>query len=382
MAHVPSMLDPPAWPRILSNETLDIANVTSTDNDTLSATLQAPTWLLILLCVLNGVAIAITVASYAFLHMYRNRPIVAIGQTRLLRVLCVGALLAVVGNTIDLTVYSSAWQKSDGNFICSLSYWSPYLGLITVFAIQLLKTYRVLKVSRFRRGLKIPPSRVYGPFAAIVLIGVGVLVAYEVLFPLKFYLADFPDSDQQNHRVPHTFDIVASVVFPMVMMAINLVLNIGILVFACKAKNLDQELGDSRRIFISLLIVFVLEIPNNLLFFLALDSELLKLGTLSRYSMVVATTNLRVIYASVVPVMCLIVPRMYYLWYEHRHGHLPNGVREFGRGSTRVTVNNYATPATNTTAATNSTNNEEAVKDKDATTKTSPEDNALQEAGV
>ena len=144
MAHVSweSTLDSSEWQRILSNETLDDndVNATCTTNDNADATLSAPTWLLILLFALNGVAIVIAMASYAFLHTYRNRPIVAIGQTRLLRVLCVGALVACIGNIFAVTTNTpSMWEDSSGKLVCSVSYWLTFLGLIIVLPFHCSK---------------------------------------------------------------------------------------------------------------------------------------------------------------------------------------------------------------------------------------------------
>ena len=380
MAHVSweSTLDSSEWQRILSNETLDDNNVnaTCTTNDNADATLSAPTWLLILLFALNGVAIVIAMASYAFLHTYRNRPIVAIGQTRLLRVLCVGALVTCIGNTIGLTIAApSIWEDSSGKWVCSLYHWSTFLGLIIVFAIPLLKTYRVLKVSQFRRGVRVPPSYVFGPFAAIVLSGVGLLIAWEVLLPLKFYVYDFPAPNPSNETILSCvgYDNTLRIVFPQTQIAILYVLTIGILVLACKVRNVDKELGDSRRIFTSFLIIFICDAFTGFFYQSSLAGDIFGMGVMARYTVTIATSNFNVIYNAIIPVCCLIFPRMYYLWYEHKHGHLPEGVREFGRGGAQVTINgatNSATPPP-TTTATNTVNDEVEDKDVDEEAKVS-----------
>jgi hypothetical protein len=48
----------------------------------------------------------------------------------------------------------------------------------------------------------------------------------------------------------------------------------------------------------------------------------------------------------------IILPRMYYVWYEHRHGHLPENVVMIGRGTTTVRGINRVTRTTAATTAT------------------------------
>jgi len=60
----------------------------------------------------------------------------------------------------------------------------------------------------------------------------------------------------------------------------------------------------------------------------------------------------------------IILPRMYYVWYEHRHGHLPENVVMIGGGTTTVRGINRVTGNTTATTRRMTKNDEERKNDE------------------
>jgi len=97
-----------------------------------------------------------------------------------------------------------------------------------------------------------------------------------------------------------------------------------------QTRNLPHELTEGARIYH----IYV----SNLVTFVVFGS----LYWIGRFIPNLAMMNIAVLFATVftstTSVVPIIVPKMYYIWYERKHGHLPEGVQTIGTGQTHVAV--------------------------------------------
>ena len=120
--------------------------------------------------------------------------------------------------------------------------------------------------------------------------------------------------------------------------AINILLQIAILVFAWKLRNFSEEIGESKRIFhLSCFhlgncalhwAIYILVLQVNV--FGVDEKTIVDVGEISM--------QVTWFLYEVSSVGFLVLPRMHYVWYEYKHGHLPEHLEVFGGGRVHVSI--------------------------------------------
>ena len=353
-----NMLDSSEWQRILSNETLDDDNVNATNDsadgdalDDFTLSIEAKT-LKIIGLTLSGIGMAFILGSWAFVLYFRNNPIVALGQPFMLSLVCFGSLsmiLSIIFGTL-YAIPSSKISDSQGSRYCMIERWLELIGAIVVQTTLVCKLYRVYKVTKFRRGQKVLVWHVLWPFLVVVPATVAVAITLEVLY--KDTYEDFGEYafcrwDPSKDTVVQIFNY-----------AVEIPLTIAVLVFAWKLRGTNEQIGESRRIFylncflFGLLVIFFVIGSLNWPRCVETDAECCETNEdLSECSLTnsfgntevetfihidIASNLLNNLLYGTATVAFLILPRVYYVRYEHVHGHLPEGVQTYGRGQVHV----------------------------------------------
>lgn len=178
-----------------------------------------------------------------------------------------------------------------------------------------------------RRGLKILPRHVIWPFILVVSVEVGLLIAWSATGTSKYGVMKNSDN-----TIEPTSGYCATIPFytkpPSKQILIALIVLLSIVQFVLiiltyKIRKINQELGDSKRILWLILFQFILNIGC---FFIApyTDDKILLVYAI-QYTI-----------TSISTVAFMILPRMYYVWFEHQHGHFPENVVMIGGGTTTV----------------------------------------------
>jgi hypothetical protein len=330
-----------------------------------------PVWAYLIGIILIVSAIVCSIGAWVFVYHYRNKPIVAIGQPEFMYNLCFGALLLPIGLVFLLCV-ELVDHNEDGvipidsnmgiflNVCCNAVEWLIVLGFCIIYSSLLCKIFRIMKITQqpLRRGLKILPRHALWPFVLILILNVALLIAWSFSGTSKYMISEPTDTNQSFgycEYIDRTQVDTASLAYFYTIIALALIVQVVLIFLACKIKKLNQELGDSKRI---LRLILFQAITNSVCNSLYAISDFLLLFIIQY-----------VIY-SISTIGFIILPRMYYVWYEHRHGHLPENVVMIGGGTTtvrginRVTENIAAATTTTTTTTTIPKNDSERSNDE------------------
>jgi hypothetical protein len=111
------------------------------------------------------------------------------------------------------------------------------------------------------------------------------------------------------------------------LLVISLIIISGIFVLAWKVRKIQQEIGDSKRIFYFLIFFLPFNIVSTVGIFTA-EFDIFGLGFNGVFNAISITMILFYTINSVLPVGFLVLPRAYYVWYEYKHnGQLPESVQ-------------------------------------------------------
>ena len=152
--------------------------------------------------------------------------------------------------------------------------------------------------------------------------------------PQKFKVEEVSENDMEvilgYCEWPMTI-IKGTITFPyaICITIVSSLLFLILLVLACTIKKVNQELGDGRRI---LYLMVYLTILSNILW--AVTQSISAEFNSMRY---VIDSIFSFFYVSGI-IGFMIAPRMYYIWYENKHGHLPDRIT-LCRGTTTVRIN-------------------------------------------
>jgi hypothetical protein len=234
---------------------------------------------------------------------------------------------------------------------CNLVVALAWIGIILTNTVLFVKTYRVYKVTLFRRNQTIKPRNVLGPYIISVVFSATVLIALSIISPIHYStMININDSSQyyiDNQYISNQCYGFEEINITMV--AIDIIIDLGILVLAWKVRNTNEEIGESRKIFILIILLLVLDIVMVVI----LNYIFYDLGLIIT---IILTLK------SLLPIWFLICPRMYYVWYEYKHGHLPESIIIPGRGRAIVGgTDNIITTAAATTTTNNNNNNNNSV---------------------
>eukprot|EP00535_Pseudo-nitzschia_heimii_P008365 CAMPEP_0197189754 /NCGR_PEP_ID=MMETSP1423-20130617/20340_1 /TAXON_ID=476441 /ORGANISM="Pseudo-nitzschia heimii, Strain UNC1101" /LENGTH=295 /DNA_ID=CAMNT_0042641957 /DNA_START=268 /DNA_END=1158 /DNA_ORIENTATION=- len=275
------------------------------------------------------------------------------GQPVILAILCLGS--AMIGSSMALytSLYSGYDEEPNSGDIlntndsdpfstmdvmCNLALWLWYMGMVTIMTVLTCKLYRVHRVMRFRRKQTILLQHVFGPFVVAQLVGIGILTTAQIFFPQRYRTFHKDEGSirfccpKSNAFGSKTLGIVYVVLFGYLE-----VLTIGILLFAWKVRHVNEEIGHSRRLFwlcafdaialaAGLVAMGLVLIPHH--DFDIVDKNIVIYGTLS----VLFAHN------AIGSIVVLIFPMIYYVWYESKHGRLPDNVELLGVGRVKVNV--------------------------------------------
>ena len=358
-------------------------------------------WVHVVAFLLLVVAVLCVVGSWLFVYYYRKQPIVAMSQPIFLYYLCFGALLLPLSYMCGIIPSLSNLGRGGGgsgnggstrirdHVWCNIAGWLGIMSIMIVFSALLCKVYRVKKIAidaPLQRGLKVLPKHVFWPFILVVSTTIGLLLAWTVtvrvspfirctiyhtynyysaadvvlLFlipalymhttycsvliynctnsqdPQKFKIEEVSEDDMEvilgYCKWPMTIT-KGTITFPyaICIQIVYSLLFLMLLVLACTIKKVNQELGDGKRI---LYLMAYLNILFQIINAVFLSSPHLEFHSSMRY---VIESIFSFFYVLGI-IGFMIAPRMYYIWYENKHGHLPDSIT-LCRGTITVRIN-------------------------------------------
>ena len=338
---------------------------------------ETPAWVLWICMVGVAVTILCSIGSIVFVYIFRNRPIVAMGQPQFLYVLLFGSILIPISSIFVFIVkFSHQYSVDDDdnneaaantdiyfNVCCNFATWFYYTGIIIMYGCLLCKIYRIMKLTSqpLRRGLKVLPRHALWPFVVVVSLTIALLLAWSLTGSSKYVSIEVPGFKGSNttqgfctqHLGADTQwnNPSSSKQYLTLLTILVTVVQFILLVLACKVRNVNQQLGDSKKI-IRLLIFQV--VFHNL--FASTNAAVSHFNTTA----MIIVAMLHVIMYSLSTIGFILCPRMYYVWYENKHGQLPPTVEMIGGGGRTVVRinnnndNNNSTTNTNINTGTNS----------------------------
>ena len=309
--------------------------------------------------------------------------------------LCFGGILTISTLIPFLIVHTSArtaaaeeTTKHTGlNICCNLATFLAYTGWIVILSVLFCKTYRAYQVTRIRRLQSVGWSLI-GSYTAVMLVTVGVLLGWILGFPAEYRTYQYSSSTSTaTPRYEETQgcslnNFAADRAFYATMFVISSVLYLGVLVLAWKVRDTSPIIGESQRIFRLLLFLWIYAELAGAFVLIVSQLQILHdenadkneddgdddndndtnttilltgpvLMQLKRLSALFYYVQQFVI--ATLPVCVLILPRVYYVGYEYRYGHLPPHVMAQlpgGRvhvsivGGTTTTTTSLSRPAT------------------------------------
>lgn len=286
-----------------------------------------PGWLLPFFITLSVVIAFSSLSSLVFLYCFRKNTIVAMGQPPMLAIICVGALMVSLSIAFyALVMFTEPGSKSDAEMLayCSCNMWLEYMGVTIMTTVLIYKLLRVHKVMKF----------------LALLLMIRICIAKEVAYPQHYFINPTKDGTLQYPYCMTSRDGGDTILENVSLMVFALAL--FVLLFARRLRHIREDIGDSRKIFFILCIwslgytVIVIEIVIAIPLFISLKMQ--SLGPKEIFTIHNATHFLAHFFSTMATVNILILPRMYYVWYERVHGSLPENVKMHGSGQVRVNV--------------------------------------------
>jgi len=225
---------------------------------------DVPVWIYLINIILIVSAMICSIGAWVFVYRYRKKPIVAMGQPEFMCNLCFGALLLPIGLVFSLSVAFFNHNENGVipiesnigiflNVCCNAVEWLMVLGFFIIYSSLLCKIYRIMKITQqpLRRGLKILPRHVLWPFVLVLILNVSLLIAWSASGTSKYKIAEIPGTNQSYGYCENIDDPeidTASLAYLHTLNALGGIVQIILIVLACKIRKLNQELGDSKRI--------------------------------------------------------------------------------------------------------------------------------------
>ena len=253
--------------------------------------------------------------------------------------------------TSDNTGINSSRQQMAYNIGCNFAVLLAWIGVVLINTVLFAKTYRVYKVTLFRRNQTIKPRNVLGPYIMSIILSATVLIALTVTSPIHYstVINVYSPMDSYNQCTGLKKINIA-------MFTIDIIICLGMSVLAWKVRNTDEEISESRKIFILIILGVVLDTAVVVINAFILEIEVTRINPF----LITSIIPIIFILKSLLPIWFLICPRMYYVWYEYKHGHLPESVTIPGIGGVHVGgTDNVIPTATNN----NSNNNNNDTRD-------------------
>ena len=289
---------------------------------------------------LTAIGVALCIGSCFFIFLFRNNHIISVGQPPFLYLICFGALLMSVSICLNAVDDSTGRTQESLDATCIAWIWCTSVGEIIVYMALVCKLWRVEKVTKFRRGQTILVKHVIGPFIAVILVTIGVLIAWTVASPPYYTRQTITgfDGELQSIGICYYED---GGIFKLVL-TIIFILSVSVAFWlSWKTRNVPEYLSDSRRVTQTLLGHLVLSLilfVGNLIFILvpATDSDS---AATSLHTGIFLSTVFYEFFVAMISIGFLVIPKIYYVRYKQIHGTLPAGVHKIG-GRVTIMVNN------------------------------------------
>mmetsp|Transcript_12250 Transcript_12250/g.28740 ORF Transcript_12250/g.28740 Transcript_12250/m.28740 type:complete len:347 (-) Transcript_12250:584-1624(-) len=272
----------------------------------------------------------VNVGSLIFLYWFRDEPIVAMGQPRLLTVMCFGSFLFsltltighlnVIGGDSLLGTQEVRWYS-----LCRFAKWLWIFSESIVEQIIFWCLYRVYKVMQFRRNQVVLARHVIVPFLVGLNLPLAILAGFE---------------KHRKNKSDENIECEDDSILWYWWFPISLLMTLAVAIFAWRLRLVNESVGDTRRILrwevyklctFSFWIIYYIPILQN-----KLNDALADSVTAQRVFVILY--NAAMFLYSVGPAFCLVLPRMYYVWHERVHGQLPNHVKVYGGGNVHYCV--------------------------------------------
>jgi hypothetical protein len=281
--------------------------------------------------ILYTIAFLFSIGSSIFVCCYRKNPIVAMGQPHFLIAIFTGACFMaasgyfwIAANIIHHSDYDDIDNNNLSNAMCIGWAWFLITGHTAIYMSLFGKLWRIKKVLQMRRGQTILVEHTIWPLRVAMLCNIMILISWTIIDPPKYVRIDNIDGTETIG----TCDFFQLPFF--IPVSIIIVISAALMVWmAYKTRNLPDELSEGRGI-------WHISVSHSIFFLI--------FGTLywfGRFIPLLKAMNagvlIGVFLTSMTTVGHLIIPRMYYIWYEKKYGHLPEGVLTFGTGQTHIT---------------------------------------------
>lgn len=216
------------------------------------------------------------------------------------------------------------WEVLDK--LCLLQFWCLYCGILIVLVAIICKLWRAEKVFQFRKGQQILVRHVLWPMVFIIVAEFALLITATFVSPPSWgeVLMDPFDKSMMNtnitlvdssHKIPRCFASPdpAEVALRVSSHILILVALVVVLWMAYHTRNIPEEVVDTKRVYYLMLCHFLLYIP-----FLLLEYGVIPSGRAYHYFCLVFP-----FLVSITSVGFLVFPKVYYVFYQRRHGKLP-----------------------------------------------------------
>jgi len=259
---------------------------------------------------LDTIATIVNLACLTFLFWFRNKPIVAMGQHRLLAVMCVGSFVVTVGSLIG-TIGQESPDPGTRFLFRNAKFILLLLGDFAVDVILFLKLDRAYKVMRFRgHQQNDAPTRcqIIVPFVVLLLLPPMLGSVY------VFWFIEF-----QPYLVSAWLLHIALLVFAWILRKVRK--SVWIL------RDVKETVRDTR---IILQYVIFESIIWCFYWVCLLNQQNILEAKGYSDALWIITSMLFVLprfLHAVGPAIFFVFPRMYFVLYERVHGHLPGHVQ-------------------------------------------------------
>lgn len=288
--------------------------------------------------ILALVSTLVSVLAMVFVLVYRENKIVTVGQPFFLCMICFGSFLMSASLYFDAgsieEIPDIKWSVLDK--LCVLQLWCTYCGMLIVLVALICKLWRAEKACQFRKGQKILVQHVLWPLALIIGTEFILLLTATFVCPPSWgevLLDPFEDAasllnmtDKNmvdlNITLVDTFDKMPkcfATPLPSVLAlqisshALIVLAQIVVLCMAYQTRNIPEDIVDTKRVYYLVLCHFVLYVP-----FVLVQYGVIPCGKAYHYFDLVFPFLF-----SVTSVGFLVFPKVYFVFYQKRHGRLP-----------------------------------------------------------
>ena len=297
----------------------------TTTHDTNGLIENHTVWLIITM-MFNTLSISFCFCSLIFIMYFRNHPIIKIAQPGFLCLMIVGAIfVALSGFYFPLVETCERWRNQAFlELMCCWGICSLVTGHILVYMGLFGKLWRIKKVTRIRRGQ--PPVKEWHtrwPLFVVRILSTIVLITWMFVAHPSWMILDNKNDGRPVGRCYYENQFIWPIIILILFCAI-----LG-LFMAYETQNVPDELSDGKYIYQ----IYCLHMGSYIVF-----GSLWIIGkSIGIPICILVGEILFCVFLSITSIAPLIVPKMYCIWYEHKHGHVPDGFEmSFGGGQVHV----------------------------------------------